>query len=61
MDTISEDAHGKTFHLQSEHRMPHLSNCHGEWTAVAVILANIPLLLAWVKTCLRRNGDLKGQ
>jgi len=41
--------------------MPHLSNCHGEWTAVAVILANIPLLLAWVKTCLRRNGDLKGQ
>lgn len=49
------------FYLHSEHRMPHLINCHGEWAAVAVILANIPLLLAWIKTRLCGNGDLQGQ
>jgi len=31
----------------------HLTNCHGEWTALAVILAHAPLVGLWVRSLLR--------
>ena len=27
----------------------HLLNCHGEWTALAVVLAHMPLVGMWIK------------
>lgn len=35
----------------------HLTNCHGEWTALAVLLAHAPLVGLWVRTVIR---DLVG-
>ena len=39
--------------------MEHLLNCHGEWTALAVILAHAPLVGVWVRSILtaRKGGE----
>jgi hypothetical protein len=33
----------------------HLTNCHGEWAALAVLLANFPLVVYWVKTRFKKS------
>jgi hypothetical protein len=35
----------------------HLSNCHGEWTFAALILAQAPLLWAWARTYFALRGQ----
>jgi hypothetical protein len=36
----------------------HLANCHGEWTALAVILAQAPLVGLWLRSIfIARKGD----
>ena len=32
----------------------HLTNCHGEWTALAVLLAHAPLVGVWVRSLFAR-------
>jgi hypothetical protein len=27
----------------------HLSNCHGEWAALAALAVNLPLVVLWVR------------
>lgn len=39
----------------------HLANCHGEWNALAVVLANaavvLPLIAAYVRSFFARGGE----
>ena len=30
----------------------HLANCHGEWVALTVLLAHVPLIGVWVRSWL---------
>jgi len=34
----------------------HMSNCHGEWTAVLMALPAVPFLVAWVRNKVKKNG-----
>lgn len=34
----------------------HLTNCHGEWVALAALLANAPLILVWLRGRFQRAG-----
>lgn len=33
----------------------HLTNCHGEWAALAVILAHAPLVGVWLRSAFTRT------
>lgn len=37
--------------------MQHILNCHGEWTFIAVVIAQLPLIGLWVKS---RLSERKG-
>lgn len=35
----------------------HLSNCHGEWTLLVVVLAHVPLVGVWIRSRISRDED----
>jgi hypothetical protein len=40
----------------------HLTNCHGEWLAIAALVANLPFAALWVRTTFSHYfGDCHAQ